>query len=361
VGTDDLDSAAVPSGALAAEVAEVFGLTGRIDWRDLGGSSTANLLITGDGSPVVARVHQGGKSSGRLLAEQAARNALADAGIPAVRPLAGPSGQTVARLPGGRLAELEAFVTWDTRMNSEPLVRRGFGVLARVHDVLRTVELPAAARTVRRANHILAADAAAATRRGAERMRSWGEPGLSRFADDVVAHIDGVWAREEPLAAGQVTQIVHGDFWDNNVLFRGDDLAAVIDFDFMAERPRIDDLALTAYFWFLQPGKGVPGLTEARELRRFVDAYDAAAALPLSPEERMALPLAIARQPAWSVGRWIVDLEHGHAVRHAWEAAAEQPVARAILTDLAGWQDALTGRDGRGRLDGEDGPAAGAR
>jgi homoserine kinase type II len=342
VPTDDIDSRAIPTDALVADIVEVFGLAGRIAWSDLGGSWTTNILIAGAGEPVVARLHQGGTSADRLLAEQAARLALADAGIPAVRPLPTPAGRTVVRLAAGRLAELEPFVAWDTRMNTGPLVRQGFGILARVHDVLRTTELPTAARTAPHANHIFAADAAAATRLGAQRINSWGDANLARFAAEVVAHVDAVAAAEERLRAGRLTQIVHGDFWDNNVLFNGDDLAAVIDFDFMAERPRIDDLALTAYFWFLEPGKGVPGAAEARELRSFVDAYDAAAVIPLSPLERLALPLAIARQPAWSVGRWIPVLEHGHAVRHAREAAAELPVAEAILADLARWQDALS-------------------
>ena len=43
-------------------------------------------------------------------------------------------------------------------------------------------------------------------------------------------------------------QLVHGDFWDNNVKFSGDDVAGILDLDFMEERPRIDDLALTLYY-----------------------------------------------------------------------------------------------------------------
>lgn len=259
-----------------------------------------------------------------------------------MRPIPAPDGRTVVPLGDDRCAELERFVVWDTRMNTEPLVRRGFGVLARVHDVLRTVALPAAAAAAPHANHVFAAEAVALTRRGAARIRSWGDPALSQFAAEVEAHVEAVSAAEAPLTDRQPTQTVHGDFWDNNVLFDGDRLAAVIDFDFMAERPRVDDLALTAYFWFLQPGKGVPGVAEARELRTFVDAYDAAALLPLSTDERLALPLAIARQPAWSLGRWILELPQDSAVRHAREAAEELPVARAIMTHLAAWQEALT-------------------
>jgi Ser/Thr protein kinase RdoA (MazF antagonist) len=34
---------------------------------------------------------------------------------------------------------------------------------------------------------------------------------------------------------------VHGDFWDDNVYFHGEELVAVTDLDFMGNRPRVDD------------------------------------------------------------------------------------------------------------------------
>jgi homoserine kinase type II len=168
---------------------------------------------------------------------------------------------------------------------------------------------------------------------------------LSEFADQVVRHVDVVTAAEEPLRDQQLCQVVHGDFWDNNVLFADGLLVAVLDFDFMAERPRVDDLALAMWFFLLEPAKGLPGEVERAQLRAFVDAYDDAAAVSLSPEERTALPLAIARQPAWSVGRWVVELDEDDAVRHARDAAAELPVAQAIIEDLPLWQRALGPRD----------------
>src|SRR5262249_23917479 len=157
------------------------------------------------------------------------------------------------------------------------------------------------------ANHIHSADALAATKAGVARIHDWGRPRLIEFANQVLAHIEAVDAAERPLRPLQREQLVHGDWWGNNVLFQDDRLAAVLDFDFMADRARIDDWALTAYFFLLEPGKGRPGRSDRAQLRRFVADYDAAAAVPLSAAERAALPLAMARQPAWSVGRWIVE------------------------------------------------------
>ena len=339
--TDSIDSRARGSDSLVAEIADRYALDRPAAWRDLGGSWTTNLLLECPAASLVARVYQGHLSPARLTAVQAARSAVAGAGIPALRPIPARDGRTVVELGSGRLAELEAYVPWNERMNTVSLLGNGFAVLARVHDVLRGSSLPPEARTVHYANHVSSADAAAATRRGAERIHGWRDVTLSEFAAQVVAHVDAVVAAEEPLREQQVCQVVHGDFWDNNVLFVDGRLVAVLDFDFMAERPRIDDLALAAWFFFLEPGTGLPGAAQREQLRRFVDAYDAAAAVPLSDEERAALPLAIARQPAWSVGRWVVELDEADAVHHAGAAAGELPVAQAILAELPLWQAAL--------------------
>ena len=63
-----------------------------------------------------------------------------------------------------------------------------------------------------------------------------------------------VAAGEADLTAGLPRQLVHGDFWDDNVFFRGEDPLFVADFAFMAERARIDDLALTLYYADTQAG-----------------------------------------------------------------------------------------------------------
>jgi homoserine kinase type II len=335
----DLDTRIDGSDALVEEIAGLFGLPFPVTWRDLGGSWTTNLLLEYPGRPLVTRIYQGYTSPDRLAAVQAARQAVGAAGIPTVVPAF--ADRPFVTLSGGRLAEVEPYVHWNARMSTVPLLEAGFGVLARLHDVLRTAVIPAAARTVRYANHIYSEDALSATFSGADLIRGWGDAALSAFADEVTAHVSTVDSAERPLRAGQLRQVVHGDFWDNNVLFLDDVLVALLDFDFMAERPRVDDLALTAYFYLLEPGKGLPGPADRLQLRRFVDCYDVSARVPLSDSERAALPLAIARQPAWSVGRWVLELDEPEAKKHAAAAATELPVAQAILADLPAWQDAL--------------------
>lgn len=339
---DDGEIRLCGSDALVSEVAAVFGLAAPARWRDLGGGWTTNLQLDyPDLDSVVVRIHRGHTSADRLSAIQLARDAVSAAGVPAVGYIRAPDGSSFVKLGGGRLAELERCVQWNEQMNTVPLLEAGFGVLARVHDALRSAAIPVAGCSTIYANHIYSEEAAAATHRGVERIRSWNDFILSRFADRVCRHIDAVDAAERPLRSGQVSQIVHGDFWDDNVLFRDRKLAAVLDFDFMAERPRIDDLALTLYFYHLDPGRDLPNAADRAQVRRFIEAYDAATTLKLSTDERTALPLAIARQPAWSVGRWINELDEPRAREHANYVVGELPVAQAVLAELPAWQDAL--------------------
>jgi homoserine kinase type II len=247
-------------------------------------------------------------------------------------------------LPEGPLVELESFVHWDRGMKTPELLEAGFAELGRLHDLMRSVDSSVAASHAPRANHLPSSRAASLTHLGAERIRGWNDPVLDNFADQVVEHIDAVTAAERSWAPDQVSQLVHGDFWDNNVLFAGDELVAVIDFDFMAERWRIDDLALPIWFYLLEPGHGLPDGADLEIVRRLVAAYDWGTQRPLSRGERLALPLAVARQPAWSAGRWVLQLDDEDARAHARSAVDELPVARAIMTELSTWQAALAPR-----------------
>jgi homoserine kinase type II len=305
-------------------------------WRDLGGSGTINLALDlGRGRTTVARVHRMETSWARVSAEQAVRRELAEKGMPTVVP------DALCRLQDGRLLELEPYVNASDRMHTPDRLSAGFTLLARLHSALRMSRYPPAAAVAQHANHVHAEEAERLTRAGAERILAWPHPDLHPYAAQVVEHVAKVAVLEQQLTPAQVVQLVHGDYWDNNVLFAGQHLAAVLDFGFMGRRARIDDLALPFWFWLLEPGHGPPGLADIALLARLADAYDRGADHPLSTEERSALPLAVARQPAWSTGHWVLELDEAAAVLHARVAAQELPVAEVVLADLPRWQEAL--------------------
>jgi homoserine kinase type II len=73
-----------------------------------------------------------------------------------------------------------------------------------------------------------------------------------------------------------------------------------------------------------------------------VDAYDSGLDHPLTPRERAALPLALARQPLWWVGRWLALLDDEELARQGLaEMAADVGWALQIMREVGRWQAAF--------------------
>ena len=307
---------------------------------DLGGSSSLNLLV-GDGDRrYVARAHRPHVTPERLGAVQLARGVLAAGGVPAAPPVPTRQGAPWASV-GGRLLEVEAWVDHDAVMDSWERLAAAMGLLARTHDLLRAVEAGEAGRRPRFANHLEPADVLARARRGTARIRGWGpaaeEAGLADAADQLA---ERVAEAEAGLVPQLPRQLVHGDFWDDNVLFRHGRPVLLADFDFMGERARVDDLALTLHHAGSDLEAGPRELPD--RLARLVGAYDRGLEVPLSGAERAALPLAMARQSLSSIGGWVARLDDEAAARrHAAGARPEVAAALRMLDDLGRWQDAF--------------------
>jgi homoserine kinase type II len=217
------------------------------------------------------------------------------------------------------------------------------GLLAHTHNLLRQVQVGQEGRRPRLANHLEPADVALSVPRGVERIQGWDPTPAERRLVAVAEELAELVGRAEAgLVARLPRQLVHGDFWDNNVLFRHGRPVLVCDFDFMGERARIDDLALTLWCAHCDLGaEGGPAQDQAR-LGRLVDRYDAGLDLRLSAGERAALPLAMARHPLSSIGGWVARLDdHAAARRHAASVAPELVAARQLMAELGRWQDAV--------------------
>ena len=110
------------------------------------------------------------------------------------------------------------------------------------------------------------------------------------------------------------------------------------DFDFMVERTRIDYLALTLFFTCLKFLEHPLSDDYLQRVSSLVAAYDSALEHPLTSEERAALPLAIIRQPLWSVGGWVALLDEGTSARpHAASIGWEVERALRLVDDIDRW------------------------
>ena len=147
---------------------------------------------------------------------------------------------------------------------------------------------------------------------------------------------------ERDVVSSVRRQLVHGDFWDNNVFFREGRVVLVTDFDFMGERARIDDLALTLYYTNSTFSEDPVSDDRIGRLRRLVDAYDRGLNHPLTQIERAALPLALARQPLWWVGRWLAVLDDEERARQGLAGmSGDVEWALQVMREAGRWQAAF--------------------
>lgn len=292
-------------------------------WRDLGGGFTKNLALQTAQSVVVARIHSQTTSLERVRAEQMARAALAVAGVPAV------VATDLTLLPDGRVLELEPFVNATEKMKTPSTLTTGAWVLGRLHDVLAAGGFPDEARSVRWSHHA-PAERVIATAQALTELAQVSDDVPVSLAAALLDHAQHLSDLEEPLLSHRVVQLTHGDYWDDNVLFRRNAVAAVLDFGFLAARARVDDLALPFWFWLLEPDHGPLGAQDDALLASLVAAYDDSTHRPLNRYERRALPLAVARQPFWTAELCLLD--PARARRHVRRLKRELPVAHQAIT-----------------------------
>lgn len=298
------------SSELLAFIEANWGLRWTADPVDLGGSVNLNVLVESGRQRFVGRVYRSHVTPQRLESIQVISRHLAASGLPFAAPVSTLAGLGWADF-GGQLVEVEPFVATDGRMNDLDRLRCALPLLGQIHSTIRHAPELSVPDPVF-ANHLSAKLAAGATANGTARIRSWdttpAEERLASEADALAAQLSELSqeCRDLPL------QLVHGDYWDNNVLFVGDEIALVTDLDFLGCRPRVDDLALTLYFTSqdIVDVTSVPGL-----LRDLVGLYESGLDEPLSEGELLALPLALARQPLWSIGVWVAGLDDELAAR----------------------------------------------
>jgi homoserine kinase type II len=328
---------------LSPELLEVvrdrYGLGSLNGVADLGGSSNLNLLVQAGNLRCVVRVYRPYVTEARLRDLQLARRELAAAGVPCPDILPTRDGQPWIALDA-RLAEVEYYVEHDANMDSWERLESALPILGRIHSVLQDVEIGLDGKRPLFANHIEPHDVLDKTLRGTQRIRGWApSPAEVHLADAAEELAHRVAAAERELVSALPRQLIHGDFWDNNVLFRDGRVVLISDFDFMGERARIDDLALTLYFTSLKYAETRASDAHLRRLRRLVDAYDSGLANPLSSAERAALPLGLARQPLWSIGGWVALLDdQDSAQQHAAGTVWAVDWALGIIGELDRWQ-----------------------
>jgi Ser/Thr protein kinase RdoA (MazF antagonist) len=240
---------AVVTPQLLGVLREQFGLCWRGGVVDLGGSVNLNIYLPAENGGFVARLYAPWTSSARLSSIQLVRSRLAEGGLPLPETISTCDGAAFISFDG-RVLEVERHISGQ-RMDGWDRLLHGMGMLAQIHQTLQGVDAGAAGREAPYANYVAADRTLAWTRDAAARIgRDGGSPAelrLAQLAEKLALELQGA---ELERTAFLPRQLVHGDFWDNNVLFRDQQIVAVLDFDFIGERARIDDVALILCYMF---------------------------------------------------------------------------------------------------------------
>lgn len=334
---------ASPSPKLFKILRDCYGIDVEENAIDLGGSSSLNLLVYNAINKYVIRIYRPYVTQARLEDIQRIRHQLTNGGIPCSEVIATLDGQTWTMFDG-RLMEVEYYVVHNSKMDSWERLLIGLPILGRIHTILHNIKVCDDTRKPMFANHIEPQDVINKTNDGIKRIRAWDNksPSEIQLADSAeeLAHL--LSRIERGIVEALPRQLVHRDFWDTNVLFQNDQIVLITDFDFMGERARIDDIALTLYFTCLEYYKEHSSEDYIERLCELVDAYNTGLDYPLTRAERIALPLAIARQTLWSIGVWVALLDDEKLARqHANEVVWDIEWAIKIIHDLDNWRSAF--------------------
>ncbi|SFS67039.1 Ser/Thr protein kinase RdoA involved in Cpx stress response, MazF antagonist [Paenibacillus sp. BC26] len=298
-----------------------------------------NLLVSYRGKPHVVRIYLPSVSMERFEGIHQAIMAL-HGKVPCAGLLPTCDGQTHCAWED-RLITVEEFVPSNGTMDTWERLTMGLPLLGQIHSIFSSLSLHQDVAYKPFANHIPAETALTMTRKGVARMRAW--TNITEYEQLVAATAEELAERLDKLEQRLPCQLVHGDFWDNNVLFQDDRVVMVGDFDFMGMRPRIDDVALTFYFadakyTLFTPDNG----NRFIQFRKLLQAYNEGLDMPLTADERAALPLAMARQPLWGIGGWVTRLEDSDAAReYASDMLWYVKWGLSIVDSLDEWREAF--------------------
>lgn len=290
---------ASPSPAMVAEVAAHYRLGEAVALRDLGGTYHLNLLLHTSHGRYVLRAYRPWVVEARLDLIQRVRAQLPASGLPAVPAVTAPDGSRVLRYDG-RLIEVEHHFPNAGGADSWSRYESALPLLGRLHDAL--ADITAGVVEPAPAVHNYAEPAAAAA--GIAQTRA---VVAARGASDAVAACD---AAAEYMARIQTwwdeggrllpRGAVHGDFGADNLLYRDATPAAVLDFDFLDVHERSFDVAYSLYWAFERvEGDQSPADRSWHRVGDLLDRYSSAARTPLTPAERRAMPMQLARVPLY--------------------------------------------------------------
>jgi Ser/Thr protein kinase RdoA (MazF antagonist) len=305
-------------------------------------SRNLNVLITTADGRFVLRAYRAWITPERLAAIQTARKALGAHGVPSAQLQKTTSGATWT-IHTDNLIELETYIENDANMDTWERLEVGLPILGHAHSILKKLTATEAGKQPIAANHIAPEAVLRLVDAAAERIKAVGAtPESTKFITLAKSLADRLQKLEVPFRGKLPHQLVHGDFWDNNVMFHDGKVALVTDLDMMGERARVDDLALTLYYTTSSFDGDRLSPERIKRLRHLADLYDTGQDEPLSADERAALPLAIVRTPLFMLNYIAMMTSKQEMAGPIAGTLSDFEWGSKLLDNIEAWQQAFT-------------------
>ena len=299
--------------ALVEELIAHYPINTPTAFYDLGGTYNLNVLVESHQGQYVLRVRRPGLAPVVLLSSTGETSAGTRrfSGRPSY-PDTLRSGYSFIRQRSATDGELEPYVVHDVQLERWSDYPQAFALLAQLHTALD--HLPATVQHVPPAvsNYALPAQLLQWTHKTIQVIEQERAAGRQRAGDaqhalDICATVlpflqtlDRWWKSEGQLLPHGLT---HGDYGGSNLLLHKDQIVALLNFDFLDQRERIFDLAYTLYWIFWQHEDTRYPNSPWHRISTLLEAYNHQTKQPLTQQERLALPLEMARIPLY----WIAE------------------------------------------------------
>jgi len=288
-------------------VMKQFQLGSALPIQDLGGTYNLNLHVRTISGEYVVRVHRPWVTRARLGQLHDVRKTLVSAKLPIPELMVSCTGKTTYCYQD-RLVTVERFVVHEATADNWERYEVAFALLGRLHDIL-VERVDTMNFTPPRISNYGAPEMLLRWLQQTEYVvRQFGVDAKTKQALDVCNEVRQllvtirVWWQETGDQLPQ--QLIHGDYGGENLLFTQDQAAAILDFDFLAIRERIFELAYCIY-WMLTrlEAKQEPACFSWDKVREMLKHYNAAATRPLTAREIRAIVPEMARLPLY----WVAE------------------------------------------------------
>ncbi len=252
------------------------------------------LLRTLDGDFILKRCAPGQDDPDRLASRHRIVSMMEEHGCPIAGVVPSTDGETFIRR-GSRLYELFRYVEGRRYRRNGPQAHASGYEMARMHDLLQDWDGPLPEGS----GYHEASGVETALQRLPERLCP-DDPhrrrGMTAICRSLAALFGEAHSNVDRLGYGAaVRTIVHGDWHPGNVLFDGDEIVAILDFDSIRHEPRVLDVANGMLQFTMQIGSADdidrwPDALDLFQLESMRRGYDAGTFEPLEPQEIAMLP-----------------------------------------------------------------------